>query len=145
MASPWASDSGRVGRRDEWCGDSRPCSLFRQYAGKIFIHPVPASGSTIVYEYMKSQWITDPWAWPRTFTADTDLVVFDEELLETDATWRIRKSMGTDYTEEFNDAEEEIEAAISQDGGRRTLNLSRAGVLGDHFLGANVAEGSWSL
>lgn len=120
--------------------------LFRIRGGKMLLHPVPGSGDTIKFEYVKKNWIVraDGTTEASSFAFDTDTVAFEEELLVQDIVWRFRKAQGLDYSEEKAEAEREIAKAIGHSGGSKVLNLGRATPVEGLPFGVTVDEGSWT-
>lgn len=92
----------------------------------MLITPTPSTGHTIAYEYITRYIGTDADAATEryTFTADTDLPYFDDELLITGIVWRYRKSEGLDYSEEYRDFELRMAEMIKADGNRRILDMN---------------------
>lgn len=90
--------------------------------------------TTLAFEYISKYWVKIPDIFadppdpggggPSTvMTADTDESIIDEELIEMDALWRLKKSIGQDYGDDRRDAERAIDMAIAQDGGAPNLHL----------------------
>lgn len=92
----------------------------------FLIHPTPSAGETIAYEYITNYVGTDSAGSTEraTFSADTDLPYFDDELLILHLVWRYRKAEGQDYSEEFREAEMRFHDIVKMDGSRRRLDMS---------------------
>jgi len=57
--------------------------------------------------------------------SDTDLSLFDDELMELDIVWRFRKSTGMDYQEHKADADKLWDAYFVQSSGAPTLRIKQ--------------------
>lgn len=120
-----------------------PRLRYRLMAGAIYINPAPfvQTGNTapvtdlLVLEYARKFWVasamTPTVATQAAFAADTDTcLAFPEDLIVLALKWRMLKSIGNAYAEEYD----EYEKAYMQRQGRSTMarNLplnSRAGSL----------------
>lgn len=96
---------------------------FRFRGGQILISPTPSSAETVAYEYISTQWCeasggTDQSTW----TADTDLPLFGEELHILGIVWRFKQSKGMDYSEAFRNYEAELNMAMIRDGARPRID-----------------------
>lgn len=87
--------------------------------GSLFsIHPTPTATETIIYEYYSKNWMTDSGATTEqsAFAADSDLVVFDEDLFEMGIIWRMLKTLGQPYGEERAEFDRQQEICLAQSG-----------------------------
>ena len=91
---------------------------------RITLHPTPTAVETFYYQYYSKNWITDSAGENETssFTSDTDLTVFDEDLMELGTIWRTLKSMGQPYIEEKVDFDNTLEILMAQDGLQENLH-----------------------
>lgn len=98
---------------------------FRLRGGLVYINPIPSAVETLVIEYARNTPWTDSTGitYRVAATADTDITVFPENLLELDLKWRWKNAKGLDYTEDYNEAEREISLAFAQDSPAQTLDF----------------------
>jgi hypothetical protein len=99
---------------------------FRLRGNAILILPTPASGETMAFEYVSKWWAStsdELGGTQERITADTDVIVLDDEVWTLGVTWRWLRSRGLDYSEPFQQYELALAALIGRDGGRRTLNM----------------------
>lgn len=117
---------------------------FRIRGNAILITPTPAAGETYAYEYVSKNWCessggTDQAAW----AADTDVGLLPEELMTLGVIWRWQKAKSLDYGESFDTYERQVAIAISRDGGKPTLNMSRPSDLSARM--PIIQDGNWSI
>jgi hypothetical protein len=61
---------------------------------------------------------------PKTdWTADSDVSVLDEDLIELGVIWRTMRRLGLAYDEELNEYNNQVSQAVARDGGTGTLSL----------------------
>lgn len=114
---------------------------------KFYMLAAPGAGQTVAYEYVSKYWckVDDASARSKTsFTADTDVPAFDEELMTLDLVWRYKSSVGLPYAEAMNDFEIAVNSDIANDGGKRTLNFTQSS-LRNPRRGPLIQEGDWTL
>jgi hypothetical protein len=99
---------------------------FRLRGGQVLIMPTPSSVCTLIIEYARSTPWTDSTGvtYRAAATADTDITVFPEHLLELDLIWRWKRAKGVDYSEEKLEAEREADLAFAQDQPSPVLDFS---------------------
>jgi hypothetical protein len=102
---------------------------FRVRGNDLLIYPAPSAGETMAYEYITNYIGTDTLGvtYKAAFTVDTDIPLFDDELVILGAVWRYKKAEGQDYSEEFNEYENRIADEIKNDGGRDKIRLDNHG------------------
>lgn len=91
---------------------------FRIKAGLVYIIPTPTvSGDSLILEYQRNTPWTDSagTTYRVTPTADTDLTVMPQHLVELDAKWRLKHAKGLDYSEDQDQAQNAISLAKAQD------------------------------
>ncbi len=101
--------------------------------GKAFwVDPVPSQAQDLVIEYVSNQWLTDAsgTVFRHRVAADTDLTLFDDDLVEMDLTWRFKQSRGLSFAPELAEFELERDRRIAKDGGLRTVRVGRTPVVG---------------
>lgn len=93
---------------------------------RFYVDPTPpATGSTLVFEYVTNTWAkASGGTLQSTFAADTDTVVFSQELLELSMIWRMLRALGQPYADEKQEFERELDMQVGRDGGRRALSLA---------------------
>ena len=98
---------------------------FRFIGGGFEIYPAPAAGDTIAFEYIKNAIGTDSAGTTdrAAFAADTDLVLFDDELVTQGTLWRYKQSIGADYAEEYQEYQIRLHELYSDDGGKQVLTM----------------------
>lgn len=116
---------------------------FRFRGGDILITPTPAAGDTIAFEYFTTNIAEDSGGTGKAdFTADDDVAVLDEDIIELGLIWRFNRAKGFDYAEDFQNYEAAVAAAITRDGGAKRLDMTRSRV--GQFYDVNIPEGNWS-
>lgn len=112
---------------------------------KFFIDPTPAEVRSMVFEYASNKWVKDAAnANGKTdFTADTDIALVSEELIELGAIWRTLDRKGFAYEEAKQEFEDEVDRAYAEDGGAPVLDLGGASTVPP--IRANVPEGNFGL
>ena len=91
----------------------------------IKIYPSTATGETIAFEYISSKYVLDP----DTVTLkdeindDGDMFLFDDDLVEVAATWRLLRNLGMTYADERIEFETLIDERSSNDGGAGSLSM----------------------
>lgn len=91
---------------------------YRVMGNQISIIPTPtADNETLILEYIRNTpWTSADGATFRTApTADTDLSVFPQHVVELDVKWRLKHAKGLDYSEDKIEAENAISQAFAQD------------------------------
>ena len=93
---------------------------------KFSIHPTPDAADDLVFEYVSANYCqTSGGTGQTTWTADTDVGVVDEDLIFLGTRWRMLRRLGMSYAEEQAEYENELEMAISRDGGAAVLSLDQ--------------------
>jgi len=94
---------------------------------RFFIDPTPTSVEEIVFEYQSTSWVkhseNSPITFTRSFDADGDEVLFDEDLFELGTMWRFLKSQGEPYFEEKDEFERTLSIDFSDDCGPESINM----------------------
>jgi hypothetical protein len=90
---------------------------------RFTIHPTPDAVETLFYQYYSTNWVNDTSGTiERTaFAADTDVPVFDEDLVTLGVIWRFLKSIGQPYQDEKVDFDRQQEICMAQSGGTEAL------------------------
>ncbi len=117
---------------------------YRIRGGELLFIPVPPAGDDVRIEYLSDYWCqssggTDQSKW----TADEDVGVLDEEIMQFGVVWRFLRMKGMDYAEEFRDYETMVSDAIAADGSKRILHADRADT--ERYPNARAPIGSWNL
>jgi hypothetical protein len=137
--------------KDEWNNlkslTSQPViDGFRIRGGLFLYYPAPEAGDTVAYEYVSRYWIATAAGNAGTlarFAADTNTILFDEEMFIQDVIWRYEKATGQNYAEDMRTAQLTILQQIGRDGGRRH-DLRFAGGGRERKPGVVIPEGSWN-
>lgn len=115
-------------------------------AGQIKIDPTPTAseaGQTLSYEYLiKSLYVkSDYSSYYETVNDDTDLCLFDSDLMTAEFKWRYLRSKKKEYEQEFNDARAILATAM------RRLEGSKIGSMLNKSTGPryNVPPGGWTF
>lgn len=119
---------------------------FRYVGGNIWMVPDPTAGDTMVFEYISKNWIdtdADSAADAESFDADTNTMLFDEELITLGVVWRYLQAKGLDYGEPFRSYQYRLARLKGDDGGRRTMDFGRQAVR--YRLSPRLPEGSWDM
>ena len=95
---------------------------YRERQGSILIDP-DTTGETLVFEYISKNWITDSTGatYKAAFTADTDITVFPEYLLELGLEYRLKAGEGLPSVIEKEEFETELDRNISYETPKRNL------------------------
>ena len=112
---------------------------FRVRGGNLLLNPVPAAGETIAFEYISKNWITGD---KETFTADSDTILLDEELVTLGIIWRFRAANRLSYDEEKAQYLEYLEKRKASDGGKPKLSMG--GPL-ELLPTANFEDSNWPV
>lgn len=123
-----------------------PYYKFRIRNGNLYLTPTPTAGETIAFEYITKNWVQNAAGSSsyETFQADTDVPVFDEELVTLGVIWRFNESRGFDFTANLAMYNRRLDLMKQADGGKRTYYMDEPrDVLS--IPGAVVPEGSWPL
>lgn len=96
--------------------------FYRERSGNILIEP-DQTGSTLVFEYISGNWITDSTGVTSksAFTADTDLVKFPEYLMELGLKYKLKAGEGLPSVNEMQEYEAEFARNVSYETPKRTL------------------------
>lgn len=119
---------------------------FRQRGNAILIAPLPTAGDTFAFEYISKFWVdtnADGEGEAEQWTADTDVPLFDSELITLGIIWRFKHGRGFDYAEDFRTYEVRLAQMKAADGSKRTLNLAGTSRSG-RPMAPMVPEGSWN-
>lgn len=120
-----------------------PWNQFRIFGGQIKFVPVPAAGEECYFEYVTTNWATDSTGatGKSAFTADDDVSLLDEQLLELGLIWRWREAKGLDFETQYKKYENRVYDAISRDASKPVLNGGQ--VAYDIYPGVYVPAGNW--
>lgn len=122
-----------------------PYPSYRILADQFQMQPIPAAGVSAAFEYVSRNWCqSNASVGQSKWASDTDTGILSEDLMGLGIQWRFKKSKGFAYDEDFRDYEEQVTAAISREGGRRTLTLD--GNYGDYNPKNSilVPDGNWT-
>jgi len=90
----------------------------------IKIYPTTSTGQTIAFEYISNEYVLDiAGAKKDAVDADTDTFLFDDDLVEVAATWRLLRNLGMTYADERIEFETLMDERSSNDGGAGSLSM----------------------
>lgn len=122
-----------------------PRYYYRLRGGNLLITPAPSAGLNFYFEYVSKNWIESvDMTTKARFSADSDVVLLDNDLLTMGLRWRWKKEKGFEYAEDFRTYEEQVAAAMGRDGSKPTLNMGR----NENYAarpGIFVPIGSWNV
>lgn len=98
------------------------------------------NGIVVYFEYVADTWCMssgDSAADQTAFVADTDIIVFDEELFTQGVVWRLRESLGLDWQLSYKLYEKLKRQQLARTGGARTVDLGGDDI---HYLGVNTPD-----
>lgn len=100
-------------------------AIYRR-GSSLYINPTPPSGETYKAEYISNFWRTDSGgAGISAFTADTDLVAFDDDVMEEGLALYMKKENGMPYTVDWTEFWENIDLDFAQESPKRKLSPPR--------------------
>ncbi len=97
-----------------------------QGTGKsFFIDPVPSSSEELVIEYTSKFWLTNSTGteFRRKIESDTDVPLYDDDLVILDLEWRFKQSRGLSFAAELAEFEIERDRRLGKDPGPRKVYL----------------------
>ena len=82
---------------------------------------MPAGGDHLVFEYLGGNWVSDVdnSTFRDAITEDTDMPLFDDDLLEMGTLWRFKQSRGLSYQAELGEFENQESIRFADDAGRK--------------------------
>ena len=91
----------------------------------IFFDPIPGDTQDFVIEYIGKNWVMgSDGSRKASINRDTDVPVFDENLMEMALEWRFKQSRGLPYATELADFESERAQQLSADAAARPIYLA---------------------
>ena len=113
---------------------------------KIYVDPIPTvNGNILVYEYVSREWAkTAAGTAINAWTADTNILLLDDNLLTLGTLWRFLNRLGLQYVEEKDEYERELSQAIARDRGGGVNTLSIVPGHSSRFLSpSNIPDGNF--
>jgi hypothetical protein len=100
----------------------------RLFGNLVNIFPTPTAIQSLIIEYVRNTpWTaSDGTTFKATPTADTDLFAMPQRLLELELKWRFKHAKGVDYSEDAQEAEDQIGLAFAQDTPATAVNYGVA-------------------
>lgn len=99
---------------------------FRIYGDAMHLWPMPGDGQSVTYQYISNA-VGTAAGTPRTkisrFAADTDIPLWDDELMMLGAVLQYRKALRKDYGQDQIDFEQMLADRIKADGGSKILSM----------------------
>lgn len=121
----WAMD--HIADTDKWLERLTVPSTFVGghwiiYGSRMHILPVMGSGETVKFFYVSKNTVLSSSSTPKDrFTTDDDSFRMSERLLELGMIWQWRAHKGLPYSEDMQNYERELSAAMKQDGGSSAI------------------------
>ena len=108
----------------------------------FFLDPVPAGGDLLVFEYLGGNWVSDVdnSTFRDAITEDTDIPLFDGDLVEMGTLWRFKQARGLSYAAELGEFENQESIRFADDAGARKITIGRQ--RGRRYF-ANIPDGNW--
>jgi hypothetical protein len=120
---------------------SGPRNKFYIRRNKMWLDPLPSDVELIAYDYYSNNWCESAaGVGQKTWQADTDLYLLDEDTFINGLKWRFLRAKGFDYSEEFSAYEMDVQRSISRDGGTRDLALGGVGYSTILLSNANIPD-----
>ncbi len=115
---------------------------FRLRGGSWLMSPLPSAGDTIAYEYITKNMGTDSTGVTEraTFTVDTDLTYFDDELMILGICMNVLDIDGNDYAERSMQFQARLSKMLVEDQGSRIIaarpvnKIPRAPIVPDRVI-----------
>ena len=95
----------------------------------IKIYPSTSTGTTIAYEYISNKYVSDVVGAGVTpdlkseVNDDGDIFLFDDDLVEVGATWRLLRNLGMTYADEKIEFEALMDERMANDGGAGSVSM----------------------
>ncbi len=103
----------------------------------------PTSGDVLAFMYYSAHWCSSSeGVGKRAWSADTDIGVIPEPILERDLIWRWKQAKGLPYAEDLETSERAINKYTGSAGGRRLLMLGGGSTFN---YAVNIPEGNWGV
>jgi hypothetical protein len=113
----------------------------------LYIYPYSAT-PRFQFQYQSLFAIIDVSLVPKeAFTADTDMSLFPDRILQADLNWRWLKSKGLPYAEEMRSFEIMVANLESNQQPMGAINMGGRGAYADRFMGPGllIPAGSWNV
>lgn len=112
-----------------------PLAEYRIRGDALLIIPTPTAGQTVAFEYVSRCWLTDTLGttYRQAFSADTDVVLLDHEIVRVGLEWRWLQRKGFEYAESFASYERMVADAMARDGTKPSI------VMGENAIHAEMA------
>ncbi len=138
-------------RKEQWQAlkalpTTGPFYKYRILRGRILFNPAGVAGQLCAFEYQSSWAVTaqgNTAPNKSTFTADTDVCVFDDKVILAALQWKWLLRKGLDYAEEFRRYEMLGNNAAGRDTPHARVDLS--GSSSQMIPGIWVTPGNWPL
>ena len=92
----------------------------------LVLHPTPSAQEELVFEYTSKNWLTGSDGSTRDkIEEDTDIPLFDYDLIRMDILWRFKQSRGLTFAAELAEFEQEVRRRFAEDAGSRAIEVGR--------------------
>jgi len=101
------------------------CKILPSATGQkqLNLEPEPTSTEAISYYYISNKYIVSESTLVAAYTNDDDTSLFDDDLVEQAALYRVLRTIGLDYGEEKYEYEQLLHERTSHDGGAENLKM----------------------
>lgn len=106
---------------------SAPFYRYRLKGQRVQITPVPASRIVLANEYISNRWISSTTAATpslSSFAADTDLMIFPDDMMVNGVKWQFQKQNGLEYAGTLAEFNRSLSYAKAQDQPSENLSLA---------------------
>lgn len=101
-----------------------PRYQFRLRGGHFLVNPAPTAGWTWAFEYISENFATTAaGVGLKRFTADTNIILLPDQIVQADLRWRWKKEKGLPYAQEFADTEALVVDALARAKPNKDLRL----------------------
>lgn len=103
-----------------------PSASFRIRGDAFLMHPVPAAGATVAFEYVIDTPVTDSGGttYRTNWVADADLSLIDDALVTMGVVWRFKRGLGQPYDDELNAYLDEVQRAAKRDNDAPNMKVA---------------------
>lgn len=125
---------------------SGPRIRWRVYNNLFWVNPIPSitQTDTIVYEYISNSFCTSAAGTAQTaWLADTDLYVWDQNVLELGLKWRFLRAKGLDFSVEYKTWDDAIQRLKARSGGNTTLPMNASAGRMRLLSSSNIQDGNY--
>ena len=109
----------------------------------LWLDPVPGGAEDLVLEYVSKAWLRNTNGEVlESIAADSDVPLFDADLMYMDAVWRFKQSRGLPFAGDLGEFEMQRDTRLARDAGPRAVTVARRR---RRFRYPNVPEGGFGI